>query len=386
MKRLLLLSIASILTLASLTGCNMLSARNSGANARIPTNTAGILASNRVAYVAGGESVQTAVTAEVLTALANKKQAPNEAAYFRYTQFGQDTAPDAQVADSAAIEGKNALDQAMKAFAASKSPQAAAAAAALAEASKIAANLTKPIPQGDRSGGNQLVAFVGASSDASEVAKTDSENIAAMRLRQFPRANASTTITRTEKSEWTEGALEIVGKYATQISSNYWAFSLAEKALDEKEVEEAPGDPQTPEPVKVDDSGTVAAADRNGSQVFLWKPVSVSNGNLVVILPAKFNNLIDGPVTVNGTPGRFTSVANGNRSHWRYDKPGAAFGNNVVVKWTATGKTYTVTVPNGGTRFQTDDVANPDVPPATIPASEMPKPEVPAGQGEPKAP
>jgi hypothetical protein len=367
-------------------GCNsMLAKRNT--NDRLPVDIAGILASNRVAYVAGGESVQTAVTDDVLKALAQKKQAPNEAAYFRYTQFGQDTAPDQPVADTQAIEGKNSLDAAMKAFGASKSPQAAAALAALSEASKIAQNLTRSVPQGDRSGGNQLVAFVGASSDASEVAKVDSENIAAMRLRQFPRANASTTTTNTRKDEWTEGALEIVGKYATQISSNYWAFSLAEAALDEKEVEEAPGVPQTPEPVKVDDNGTVAAADRNGSQVFLWKPTSDSNGNLVVLLPAKFNNLIDGPVTVNGTPGRFTSVANGNRSHWRYDKPGAAFGSNVVVKWTATGKTYTVTVPNGGTRFQTDDVANPVVAPVPTPVTEMPgQGGEAAAPGEPVAP
>lgn len=352
-------------------GCNgTLAKRNT--NDRIPVDIAGILASNRVAYVAGGESVQTAVTDDVLKSLAQKKQAPNEAAYFRYTQFGQDTAPDQPVADTQAIEGKNSLDAAMKAFGASKSPQAAAALAALSEASKIAQNLTRAVPQGDRSGGNQLVAFTGSSSDAADVAKVDSENIAAMRLRQFPRANASTTTTTTRKDEWTEEALEIVGKYASQISSNYWAFSLAEKALDEKEVEEAPSDPQTPEPVPVDDKGTVAAADRNGSQAFLWKPVSDSNGNLVVILPAKFNNLIDGPVTVNGTPGRFSSVANGNRSHWRFDKPGGAFGSNVVVKWTATGKTYSVTVPNGGKRFETGDVANPVVPPATTPVSEMP--------------
>lgn len=294
--------------------------------------------------------------------------------------FGEDVAPDAPVADAAAIEGKNALDQAMKAFASSKSPQAAGIALAAAEAQKLASSLLKPQPQGDRKGAQGFFLMRGDSQDVRDYGDSLNQAIAAIRGKTVVRANASTTTTRTEKSEWTEPALEIVGKYATQISSNYWAFSLAEKALDEKEVEEAPSDPQTPDPVPVDDKGTVAAADRNGSQVFLWKPVSDSNGNLVVILPAKFNNLIDGPVTVNGTPGRFTSVANGNRSHWRFDKPGSAFGSNVVVKWTATGKIFTVTVPNGGTRWQTDDVANPVVPPATTPVSEMP------GQGGATAP
>lgn len=301
--------------------------------------------------------------------------------------FGEDVAPDAPVADAAAIEGKNALDQAMKAFASSKSPQAAGIALAAAEAQKLASSLLKPQPQGDRKGAQGFFLMRGDSQDVRDYGDSLNQAIAAIRGKTVVRANASATTTRSEKSEWSEEALEIVGKYASQISSNYWAFSLAEKALDEKEVEEAPDDPQTPEPVPVDDKGTVAAADRNGSQVFLWKPVSDSNGNLVVILPAKFNNLIDGPVTVNGTPGRFTSVANGNRSHWRFDKPGSAFGNSVVVKWTATGKTYSVTVPNGGKRFETDDVANPVVPPATTPVSEMPgQGGDAAAPGEPKAP
>ncbi len=240
--------------------------------------------------------------------------------------FGEDVAPDAPVADAAAIEGKNALDQAMKAFASSKSPQAAGIALAAAEAQKLASSLLKPQPQGDRKGAQGFFLMRGDSQDVRDYGDSLNQAIAAIRGKTVVRANASTTTTRSEKSEWSEEALEIVGKYASQISSNYWAFSLAEKALDEKEVEEAPDDPQTPEPVPVDDKGAVAAADRNGSQVFLWKPVSDSNGNLVVILPAKFNNLIDGPVTVNGTPGRFTSVANGNRSHWRFDKPGSASG------------------------------------------------------------
>lgn len=384
MKRLLILSIASLLSLASLNASAM--ASRSPNAAITPDQLAN--APERGQLIQGGAQAGNGLWegSTMRAAVATSRVSSAEAELVAAITFGEDVAPDQPVADSAAIEGKNALDQAMKAFAASKSPQAAAAAAALAEASKIAQNLTKPPPQGDRKGAQGFFLMRGKSNDVAAYGTSLNEAVAAIRAKTVVRANAATTTTRTEKSEWTEGALEIVGKYASQISSNYWAFSLAEKALDEKEVEEAPGDPQTPDPVPVDDKGTVAAADRNGTQAFLWKPVSDSNGKLVVLLPAKFNNLIDGPVKVNGEAGTFSSVANGNRSHWRFDKPGSAYGSNVAVKWTATGKTYTVTVPNGGTRWTTDDVPNPVVAPVPTPVSEMPKPEVPAGPGEPVAP
>ena len=351
-----------------------------------------MFASNRVAYVAGGESVQTAVTPEVLKALAEKSRDPNEAAYFRYTQFGQDTAPDQPVVDSSALEAKNDLNGMLDKLMKSKSPEAASAMAIAQQLKGTMDNWSKPIPQGDRSGGNQLVAFVGASQDAASVAQTDAQQIAAMRLREYPRANAATTTTRTEQQEWTEPALQIVGDAAVAISSNYWAFSLAEKALDEKEVEEGPDDPGTPDPVSVPDApGMVQAADRNGTQTLLWKPASDSDGNLVVLLPAMFNGIIDGGVTVNGEKGRFTSVANGNRSHFRFSKPGSAYGSNAQVKWSSNGKPYTVTIPNGATRTNVDKIAPPpvkasDLKPDEPAAPVTPQPEVPAGPGESPAP
>jgi hypothetical protein len=382
MKTLKIILAAALLALAA-TGC----VGRSGANARLTPDQMANLAQEGV-YIAGGEQTGNGLWngQTMQSALNSSKVSAPDAELIAAITFGEDVAPDAPTADSSAIEGKNALDQALKAFAASKSPQAAAAAAALGEASKIAANLTKPVPQGDRKGAQGVFVMRGDSADVKAYGDSLNTAIAAIRGKTVPRANAASTTTKTEKSEWTEPALQIVADAAVQISSNYWAFTLADKALDEKEVVEQPGDPQTPDPVPVDDKGTVASADRNGSQTFLWKPVSDSNGNLVVILPAKFNNLIDGPVKVNGTPGRFSAVANGNRSHWRFDKPGAAFGSNVVVTWTATGKTYSVTVPNGSARWSTDDVANPVIPAVPTPESELPKAEVPAGQGESPAP
>lgn len=389
--------VCGLLAVFVMTGCSSILAKRNP-NERLAADVAGIFASNRVAYVAGGESVQTAVTSDVLKALAEKANDPNEAAYFRYTQFGQDTAPDQPVVDTAALEAKNDLGGVVEKLMKSKSPQAAAALEALQMAKGSMESWSKPIPQGDRSGGAQLVGFVGASTDAKAVAMTDAENIAAMRLRQFPRANAATTTTRTERQEWTEPALQIVADAAVAVSSNYWAFTLASKAMDEQEVAEAPEDPGTPEPVPSPNApGLVEAADRQGTQALLWKPASDSDGNLVVLLPAMFNGIIDGGVTVNGDKGRFTSVANGNRSHFRFGKPGAAYGANAQVKWSSNGKAYTVTIPNGAARTTIDKIAAPpvkqsDMPPAdpVAPAGPVspvtPQPEVPAGPGEPVAP
>lgn len=343
-------------------------------------------------YVSGGESVDRAVSPEVLQSIAAMPTGDGQAVYGRYTTFGEDVAPDQPVADTQALEGKNALDAAMKAFGASKSPQAAAALAALSEASKIAQNLTKPTPQGDRKGGSQLSFMKGSSADVAAVALTDAEQLALMRTKQFPRANAATTTTRTERSEWTEQALETVADAAALISSNYWAFSLAEAALDEQE-DDGPFDAiKTPVVPSVTDPGKVESADpanTTGSAEFLWKPSSDSDGKLVVIFPAAFNGRITA-VSVNGEAGRYSSTANGNRTHWRFSKPGAAYAAPARVVSMVDGKAFPVTVDSPAKRTSLSGIK----PPAkAIPVSEMPtdpvvtpQPEVPAGPGEPSAP
>lgn len=58
---------------------------------------------------------------------------------------------------------------------------------------------------------------------------------------------------------------------------------------------------------------------------FLWKPVSDSTGKLAVLLPQSTR----GFVTVNGESGSWGGVGNGNRAHYRFSKPGAAYGNDV---------------------------------------------------------
>lgn len=92
-----------------------------------------------------------------------------------------------------------------------------------------------------------------------------------------------------------------------------------------------------------------APASTGGTGGFLWKPVSDSNGNLVVLLPSQYNGKVSS-VSVNGERGSFSGIANGNRTHWRFSKPGAAYGSNARVVATTSGGNVSWTVPNGGAR------------------------------------
>ena len=92
-----------------------------------------------------------------------------------------------------------------------------------------------------------------------------------------------------------------------------------------------------------------ATSSSGGGGGFLWKPVSDSNGNLVVLLPSQYNGKVSS-VSVNGERGSFSGIANGNRTHWRFSKPGAAYGSNAKVVATTSGGNVTWNVPNGAAR------------------------------------
>jgi len=116
--------------------------------------------------------------------------------------------------------------------------------------------------------------------------------------------------------------------------------------------DDTPADPVTP-PVEPpvtppdDPPGDVTPPAQTGDNSFLWKPVSDTDGNLVVILPANINA---STVTVNGlSPSASIGRWNGNRQHFRYPKPGASYGVNVKVVAVGTGRAWTV--PNGGARW-----------------------------------
>ncbi|MBS2036376.1 hypothetical protein JST97_15405 [bacterium] len=68
---------------------------------------------------------------------------------------------------------------------------------------------------------------------------------------------------------------------------------------------------------------------------FLWKPVSDSDGKLAILLPPQFNGKVSG-VTVTSpdgqsATGRSSGVGNGDRQHFRFNRPGSAFAPGTVV-------------------------------------------------------
>ena len=97
-------------------------------------------------------------------------------------------------------------------------------------------------------------------------------------------------------------------------------------------------------------------SNKEGSNSFLWKPVSDTTRNLVVLLPAELNGDVES-VTANGQSLRYASQANGNRSHWRGDKPGGSYGSPAIVQAKMKdGSTKTWSVPNAGQRSDRQQV------------------------------
>ncbi len=74
-----------------------------------------------------------------------------------------------------------------------------------------------------------------------------------------------------------------------------------------------------------------------GAGGFLWKPISDSNGNLVVLMPSEISSEVESVVIKdkNGNvleSGKFSAIANGGRAHFRFSKPGSAYGQSVTVE------------------------------------------------------
>ena len=85
-----------------------------------------------------------------------------------------------------------------------------------------------------------------------------------------------------------------------------------------------------------------------GDNTFLWKPVSENNGRLVVLIPAR---LLADACTVGTEKGAGVGRHNGNREHFRFSKPGSAYGRNVlVVSYYQGAETGRWTVPDGAGR------------------------------------
>lgn len=115
---------------------------------------------------------------------------------------------------------------------------------------------------------------------------------------------------------------------------------------------------QTPVPPG---TGVEWRSPRDGNGGFLWKPQADNTPRtLVVLLPPEFNGVTATVELHRAQPptagtlierGRYTGIANGNRGHWRYTRPGADYGANVVVLvWRDNGSRVGYVIPSGAER------------------------------------
>lgn len=99
------------------------------------------------------------------------------------------------------------------------------------------------------------------------------------------------------------------------------------------------------------DSDPIVSESMSGSGV-LWKPVSESNGNLVVLLASSFSHQTVQVVSVNsGTvfdTGRYVGRTNGNRPTYRFSRTGAAYPSPCALK---VGDRYFY-IPSSGSRHE----------------------------------
>jgi hypothetical protein len=106
------------------------------------------------------------------------------------------------------------------------------------------------------------------------------------------------------------------------------------------------------DPNQIPPSNTTVNNTGSGDQNFLWKPEGENSKKLVILIPAKLSTDPIGTLTIHDSiRGKFSSVANGNRAHYRFDKPGSAYGKDIPVVLIKNGKKYEWIVPNGGTRY-----------------------------------
>ena len=112
-----------------------------------------------------------------------------------------------------------------------------------------------------------------------------------------------------------------------------------------------PTTPGNPLPPDITPQEPPAPIDEDGSEVFLWKPVSEFTGNFVVLTPASLS-VISVQVGDETSAGPGTR-ANGNRQHWRFSQPGGGFDETATVIATLTdGTTQTWEIPKTSERTE----------------------------------
>lgn len=102
-------------------------------------------------------------------------------------------------------------------------------------------------------------------------------------------------------------------------------------------------------------SGTLGTSGGSG---FLWKPVSESNGRLIVLIPSQYTGRIGSVFLARRTgtvieQGSFVGVFNGGRAHYRFGGVGASYGSGIfVVADLSGGASVNWYVPNGAARTE----------------------------------
>ena len=109
-------------------------------------------------------------------------------------------------------------------------------------------------------------------------------------------------------------------------------------------------------------AATSIATASDGGGGFLWKPVSESNGKLVVLLPTGLRGKIQKVEIHNEDPPTSSSLVadgqfagdthNGNRPHYRFANPGAAYGKNIfLIAFLTDGRVISYPIPDGSKRL-----------------------------------
>ncbi len=156
-----------------------------------------------------------------------------------------------------------------------------------------------------------------------------------------------------------------------QMEAALLALRTSMEKIEKGETTVAPRDLNTPSNQKPAAGGsatlnTTGSSSMSGSQKldgsggFLWKPESDSNGKLVVLLPKDLTDAVSKVEIYSSLPpteanklasGKFTGNANGDRGHFRFDKPGSEYGDNVYVVATKNdGGTVSWLIEDGGKR------------------------------------
>ena len=105
-------------------------------------------------------------------------------------------------------------------------------------------------------------------------------------------------------------------------------------------------------------TASASSSSGGGSGGFLWKPISEGDGNLVVLLPSSLRGRVNGASIERGGStverGRFTGdTHNGNRPHYRFSRPGAAYGSGLTLRaFLSGGGTQAWSIPNGASRVE----------------------------------